>query len=433
MPAAAVVGLQWGDEGKGKIVDYCASKADIIVRFSGGANAGHTVIVGGKTHKFRLMPSGVLAGKRVMMAAGMVIDPEVLLEEIELAKKETPKLRLLVSGKAHVVTPYHKLLDGASDKQKGAFAAGTTKRGIGPTYADKADRIGLRICDITGSEEYLPRARFLRDLKQKLARNVYGIELEGTEDFVEKYAELGKRIAPYVGDTAMELNIALSESRRVLFEGAQGALLDIDHGVYPYTTSSNSTSGGACSSSGVAPQYVKHVLGVVKAYTSRVGDGPLVTELDNELAEHIREKGKEYGTVTGRPRRIGWLDLVAVRYACMINGADLLAVTKLDTLGGLGKVHVCKGYELNGKKIAVHPIRASDIAKCTPVYETFAGWPDHGPAGWRKIVREGYKALHPNCRKFLEYVARSCNAKIMIVSVGPGREDTILMPKTSLF
>ncbi|VVC03449.1 Adenylosuccinate synthetase [Candidatus Burarchaeum australiense] len=428
MPGTVVVGLQWGDEGKGKVVDYFAGKADLVVRFNGGANAGHTVIVKGKVHKFHLMPSGVLSGKRVMLAAGMVVDPEVLLSEIDAARKAAPKLNLLIDGKAHVVTPYAKLVDGAADALKGKYGAGTTKRGIGPTYADKADRLGLRMCDITGSSEYSERAKFLQELKRKIA-GVYGLgdEAAAINDFIEQYADYGRKLAPFMGDVAFEVNSALAKKKKVLFEGAQGSLLDIDHGVYPYTTSSNTISGAACSLTGVPPMAIASVAGVVKAYTSRVGSGPLVTELDGALADKIREKGKEYGTTTGRPRRIGWLDLVAVKYACMLNGTSHLCMTKLDTLSGLHKVKVCTAYELDSKRTALHPQRASELARCKPVYKEFAGWPDPGAAGWREIARKGYKALHPDCRCYLEFIARECGAKLAMVSIGPGREDTILL------
>ena len=428
MPGAVVVGLQWGDEGKGKVVDYYASTADVVVRFNGGANAGHTVIVGGQVHKFHLMPSGVLSGKRVMLGSGMVIDPETMLKEIELAKQAAPDLNLLIDGKAHVVTPYHKLLDGASDSLKGKYGAGTTKRGIGPAYADKADRIGLRMCDLVGSGEFDDRSKFLEQIKQKISA-IYGLNTGEVHDFVQTYRSYGEKLAPYVGDVVYALNDALKKKQKILFEGAQGALLDIDHGAYPYTTSSNVVSGAACTSCGVAPKQIKNVLGVVKAYTSRVGEGPLVTELEGELADKIREKGKEYGTTTGRPRRIGWLDLVAVRYARMINGASLLCITKLDTLGGLDSIKVCKAYKLDGKRTKQHPQSASQLERCKPFYEDFAGWPDMSAEDWRSVAGRGYGALHDNCKRYVEHIAKACKANLAMISVGPGREDTILLKK----
>ncbi|RLG20227.1 adenylosuccinate synthase [Candidatus Micrarchaeota archaeon] len=426
MVASIVVGLQWGDEGKGKVVDYYAKDADVVVRFNGGANAGHTVIVGGKVHKFHLMPSGVLAGKRVMMGSGMVIDPETLLKEIELAKGASPNFSLLIDGKAHVVTPYHKLLDGASDKLKGKFGAGTTKRGIGPAYADKADRIGLRMCDLVGLDAFDERAKFLEEVKKKTA-SIYNLNADEIQNFTETYRNYGEQLKPYVGDVVYALNDFLKKKQKVLFEGAQGALLDVDHGVYPYTTSSNVTAGAVCTSCGVPAKRIKRVLGVVKAYTSRVGAGPLVSEIEGELADKIREKGKEYGTTTGRPRRIGWLDLVATRYTAMINGADHLCITKLDTLGGLDSIKVCKAYKLDGKRTKQHPQSASALARCKPVYEEFAGWPDLSGEEWRAVAEKGYDALHENCKCYVEHIAKKCKAKLAMVSVGPGREDTILL------
>ncbi|MDO8339208.1 MAG: adenylosuccinate synthase [Candidatus Burarchaeum sp.] len=426
MPGAVVVGLQYGDEGKGKVVDYCAQKADIVVRFNGGANAGHTVIVKGETHKFHLMPSGVLWGKRVMLGAGTVIDPKLLLDEIAQAQKAGIKPKLLVDYRAHVVTPWHKLLDGASEVLKGRQKIGTTGRGIGPAYADKVSRIGIRVGDLLDAGKLREKTRFLNELNSKIASRVYSIE-EVPQDFTAEYAEYGRQLAPYVGMLSIELNMALSEGRKVLFEGAQGAQLDVDLGTYPYVTSSNTTAGAACAYCGVGPKHIKEVLGVVKAYTSRVGEGPFVSEINGHLADKLREKGKEYGTTTGRPRRIGWLNLVAVRYAAMINGTTGLAVTKLDTLSGLEKINVCKEYECEGKMVGQHKADAEFLKRCKPVYIELKGWEDPGPAGWRAMVKNGYNALPKECKNYLKLISEFCNAPIYMVSIGPGREDTILL------
>ncbi len=432
MPAAVVVGLQYGDEGKGKVVDYYAQKADFVVRFNGGANAGHTVIVKGKTHKFHLMPSGVLSGKRVIIGPGTVIDPKLLLEEIAQIQAAGIKPKLLLDYRAHVVTPWHKLLDGASETLKGDKKVGTTGRGIGPAYCDKAARIGLRVDDLLDERRLREKVKFLNSLNEKIAQRVYSIQAM-PPDFTTEYLEYGRRLAPYIGVSSTELNMALGAGRKVLFEGAQGAMLDMDLGTYPFVTSSNTTSGAACTTCGVGPRHINEVIGVVKAYTSRVGSGPFVTELTGKLADDLREKGKEYGTTTGRPRRIGWLNLMAVSYAAMINGATGLAVTKLDTLSGLEKVKVCKAYACDGKVLAEHKSDPDFLSKCRPVYEELDGWPDPGPAGWRKMVKKGPAALPAACRKYLDYLSRFCHAPIYMASVGPGREDTILFPKAKVF
>ncbi|MFA6035617.1 MAG: adenylosuccinate synthase [Candidatus Micrarchaeia archaeon] len=432
MPASVVVGLQYGDEGKGKVVDYFAQKADIVVRYNGGANAGHTVIVKGKVHKFHLMPSGVLSGRRVVLGPGMVIDPKLLLEEIAQIEAAGIKPKLMLDYRAHVVTPWHKLLDGASELLKADKKVGTTGRGIGPAYCDKAARIGIRVDDLLDERRLRERLRFLKTLNEKIASRVYEIQ-ELPADFADEYLEYGRRLSPYVGMCSTDLNAALAAGKKVLFEGAQGAMLDIDLGTYPYVTSSNTTAGAVCSTCGVGPKHINEVVGVVKAYTSRVGSGPFVTELNGRLADGLREKGKEYGTTTGRPRRIGWLNLVAVGYAAMINGTTGLAITKLDTLSGLDKVKVCRAYSLDGKVLGEHKSDPEFLAKCRPVYEELDGWPDPGEAGWRSIVRKGPKALPAACRRYLAYISRFCNSPIYMASVGPGREDTLIFPNTKAF
>ena len=429
MPVAVVVGTQWGDEGKGKVVDFYASKADVIIRFNGGANAGHTIVLQGRKFKFHHIPSGILyASKTNIIGNGLVVDPKKLLEEIASVKSAGFRPNLVISPRAHVVLPYHFVLDGAEEEKKGAMAAGTTRRGIGPCYSDKAARFGIRIGDLVQPAVFRDRLHTLHALKTRLIRDVYGIDFPQSEDEIySQYALYAKQLAPFVKDTTSIISSSLSKRKKILLEGAQATMLDIDHGMYPFGTSSSTTAGGACTGSGIGPTAIDEVVGVVKVYTSRVGSGPLPTELLDSTGNAIRDKGGEYGTTTGRPRRIGWLDLVTLRYAAQVNGLTGLAFTRLDTLSGLEKVKACTHYVLGGKKLLFPPVSASELGKCRPVYREFAGWKDVGEAGWRRIAKKGYKALPREARAYLSFISKSVGVPIYFVGVGAGREDTIVL------
>lgn len=421
MAGIVVVGCQWGDEGKGKVADFYAKDAWGVVRYQGGCNAGHTVEAAGKTHKFHLLPSGAVYGRKLFIGAGVVIDPAVLFKEIEEFGK-TP-VKLTIDGKAHVTFPFHRELDGLEEKAKGAMKAGTTGRGIGPTYSDKVARFGVRVCDLLNMKTLMEKISILAELKGAVFSK-YGQPFSpDTEGMIAEYLDFGERMAPMMGDVSLELNCALDSGKKILFEGAQGTLLDIDHGVYPFTTSSNTTAGGACTGTGVGPRKIDRVIGVAKAYTSRVGEGPLPTELLGEDGDALREAGHEYGTTTGRPRRCGWLDLVTLRYAARINSLDGLAITKLDVLGGMPKVKICVKYRRNGKTILEHP---SKLEGCEPVYAEMKGWPKMPDKDWRKIAKKGMMtALPAPAREYVKAMEKLSGVPVYLVSVGAARESTI--------
>jgi len=427
MVGVVIVGAQWGDEGKGKIVDHYAKEAEVIVRFCGGANAGHTVVHAGKKYKFNLLPSGVLhSNKTNILGNGTVIEPEKLLAELAELKECGITPNLVISPKAHVVLPIHKDIDAAEEEHKQGSAAGTTRRGIGPTYADKAGRFGLRFeefCDEETLREKLPK---LLHLKERML-GIYGKSPTQTaEQTLSQYISYSKECRKYLADAALILNDALSKRKNVLFEGAQATMLDIDHGFYPYCTSSNTTAGGACTGSGAGPTAINEVIGVVKVYTSRVGEGPVPSEIFDSTAEKIRERGGEFGTVTKRPRRIGWLDLVTLRYSKMVNSLSGLAFTRLDTLAGFPKVKICVAYEIEGKKTTHMPLTSQDFALCTPVYKEFAGWEDLG-AGWDKCAGNSLEKLPKNARTYLEFISKELATPIYFVGVGPSREHAIVL------
>jgi adenylosuccinate synthase len=426
MPGIVIVGTQWGDEAKGKITDFLAKDADRIVRYNGGANAGHTVVVDGKTYRFRLIPSGVLRGKRVYIGNGVVVDPGVLIEELENLRSEGFQPDLHVSDRAHVVFSFHKLEDGLQERLKGNLRAGTTRRGIGPTYSDKAARFGIRVADLLDEEVLRSKISLLVDLKQKLLSQVYGEDVKLDNDEIFKEAlQFGREISNYVCDVSAEINEALDNGETVIFEGAQGTLLDIDHGVYPYGTSSNTIAGGACTGVGVGPKRIDKVIGVMKAYTSRVGTGPVPTELKNDVGERIREVGKEYGTVTGRPRRVGWLDLVPVKYSIRLNDIDSLVIMKLDVLSGISPLKICVGYKCGDKTLDTIPPNIRTFEKCEPIYEETEGWKSN--VDWRRVVREGYEALPKQTKEYLQLIEEHLKVPISIVSVGPERRETVVL------
>jgi len=415
MGGIAIIGLQWGDEGKGKITDYFASFADCVVRYQGGNNAGHTVVVNGKKYKFHLMPSGVLQGKKVVIAHGVVVNPEVLLNEIDLLEKNGFKVDLMLSDRAHVIMPYHILLDGAEEKFRGR-KIGTTKRGIGPCYADKIARHGIRVCELVDENLFKEKIETIMPIKKRVL-SAYEIKLD--KEFFEEYAEYGRKLKKYVGDTIAFLNSIIDE-KKVLFEGAQGTLLDVDYGTYPYTTSSNPTIGGIFTGAGISPKKIEKVIGVAKAYTTRVGEGPMPTEEKGKIGDYLAEKGGEYGTTTGRKRRCGWIDLVALKYACKINGVDEIALTKLDVLDGLEEIKICTAYEYEGKSVRDFPSSIRFLENCKPIYETLPGW--NGSAGKKR-----YEDLPLNAKKYIEFIEDELNTPIKIISTGAGREETIIL------
>jgi adenylosuccinate synthase len=428
MTVTIVVGTQWGDEGKGKVIDYYAENADYIVRFQGGNNAGHTIQVKDEVFKFHLLPSGIIRrDKSVIIGNGMVIDPGVLLDELkELESRNVPRAKVLISDRANVIMPYHKILDKAEESAKGSAKIGTTGRGIGPAYTDKITRLGIRIGDLLDSETLKEKLESIVPVKQRLLTTLGDQTQLSVPDIIQEYQTYGNQLRDYVADTSVVLNKALESGANILFEGAQGAQLDVDHGTYPYVTSSNTIAGNACVGSGIGPLAVNEVIGVVKAYTTRVGKGPFPTEQDNETGELIRQKGKEFGTTTGRPRRCGWLDLVIVKTACRLNGLSGLAVTRLDVLGGISELKICSLYKYNGSEIDYFPGSLKTLAECKPIYETLPGWEELPKEKWRDIANHGSEALPENLVNYLKHIEKICKTQVKIISIGPGREDTIM-------
>lgn len=425
MSTVVISGTQWGDEGKGKIVDYLAGQADVVVRFQGGSNAGHTVTVNGEEYKLRLMPSGILyEGTTCVIANGVVFDPQILLEEIDGLKKRgihTENIRL--SNRAHVVMPWHKLFDELKENSLGDKKIGTTRRGIGPCYIDKADRIGIRVCDLIDKEEFAIRLKDILSRKNLILEKVYNHAPLNYEEILHEYEGYAEKIRPYVCDTISFLNDAIDARKKILFEGAQATMLDIDYGTYPYVTSSHPISGGVGVGAGVAPKKIDKVFGVVKAYCTRVGEGPFPTEQLNEIGDKLREAGHEFGTVTGRPRRTGWLDACVVKYAGQLSGTDYMAVTRLDILDDFDEIKMCVAYKLDGKILNEIPASLKILAKVEPVYETFSGWKTD-------ISKcRNYSDLPENAKKYLERMAEVTGIKLGIVSVGPNREQTIILAK----
>jgi adenylosuccinate synthase len=423
----AIIGLSWGDEGKGKFVDYFAQKADIVVRYNGGNNAGHTIVANGVKYKFKLMPSGAPLEKECVIANGCVIDPKVLIEEIENLKKLNKKINLKLSSTAHVILPFHRVLDGLEEKTKGDYAAGTTKRGIGPTYSDKAARWGIRIFDLINPEILRLKLENLYRIKKELI-NIYDPDWNADlESIYEEYKKYGEEIKPFVIDSAYYLNKSLDEHKKILFEAAQGNLLALDSGMYPYGTSSNSNALGIPAGTGISPKRINKIIGIVKAYTSRVGEGALPTELFNEIADKIREQGHEYGTVTGRPRRVGWIDLFNIKYGIMINGVDKLIITLLDALEGINPIKMCTGYELDGKILESWPIQSEIIENCKPIYREFDGWEPRSREEWSTIAKAGFDELPDSMKIYIDAIEKELETQIALVSIGPDREDTITL------
>ena len=425
MAAVVVMGSQWGDEGKGKIVDYLARQADTVVRYGGGSNAGHTVAVGGEEYKLRLLPSGILySGTLCVIGNGVVVDPEVMLEEMDAMQKRGVDVSgIRLSNRAHIVFPYHRLIDSLSEELRGNSKIGTTKRGIGPCYQDKAKRIGIRVCDLMDKDEFAKRLKENLAIKNMELERLYNHAPLDYGEMLEAYLAYAERLRPYVCDTIALLNEELAAGKRVLFEGAQATMLDLDYGTYPYVTSSHPVSGGIGVGAGVAPGRLKNVVGVVKAYCTRVGAGPFPTEQLNEVGEKLREAGHEYGTVTGRPRRTGWLDAFVVRYAGLLSGITHMAVTRLDILDGFDEIKMCVGYRYQGAPLNEMPASLKVLAEVEPVYETFKGWKQN-ISGVR-----AYNELPAEARAYLERLAEYTGIRQGIVSVGPNRDQTIVLEK----
>ncbi len=414
-----VIGTQWGDEGKGKIVDYLAEKMDYVVRFQGGNNAGHTIKVKDDIYKLHLIPSGVIHGKTGVLGNGVVIDPEILINEIKELTNRGIQPNLIISDRAHVILPYHKMLDGAEEHYMGNQFIGTTKRGIGPCYSDKISRRGIRTCDLLNKTSLISKLDSILPQKQKLL-NSYGIkEKLNKQTILTKYLRYGEKLKPYIKSTHIELNTAIIQKKHIILEGAQGTLLDIDFGTYPYTTSSHTIAGGASIGTGIPPHTIQSITGIVKAYTTRVGEGPLPTEQKGMTGKHLAEKGHEYGTTTSRPRRCGWLDLPVVKHSCTISGVTNLAVTKLDVLTGLKKIQICTHYTLQGKKIQSIPAEIQSVNRCKPVYTTLSGW-EHLDSSAKKI-----SDLPKEAQNYLSFIEQSLSIPITLVSIGPARNETI--------
>ena len=423
MSAFIVLGAQWGDEGKGKMTDYLAEEANVVVRYQGGNNAGHTVEVGEKQYKLHLIPSGILHDEKLnVIGNGVVVDPKAFFTEIDYLKEEGVKVtpeKLIVSDRAHVIMPYHKVLDKLKEKARGKNDIGTTGKGIGHCYTDKFERCGIRVCDLIDKEVFKEKLKDNIEMKNKYIVNVLGGEPLSFEEIYEEYSKYGEKLKHFVKDTSVRVYNEIKEDKTVLFEGAQGMLLDIDYGTYPYVTSSNTTAGGVANGVGIGPNMITNAVGIAKAYTTRVGKGPFPTELEDETGEWIREKGHEYGVTTGRSRRCGWLDIVILKTSVRVSGLTSLAVTKIDTLAGLEKVKMCVGYKFNDEIIDYFPASLEDLAKCEPIYEEFDGW-DESVANARS-----YEELHPNARKYLERIEELTDTRISIVSVGPRRDQTM--------
>ena len=420
----AIVGAQWGDEGKGKITDFFAGESDYVVRFHGGNNAGHTVIVEGNTFKLHLIPSGIIyGGPMSIIGNGVVVDPKVLLDEIEYIEGKGINLKLMVSDRAHVIMPYHIELDGALSNHQGDLAAGSTRRGIAPVYADKMFRNGIRIIDLLEPDVLMEKLTKGYSFAKGIIEKALSKRIESSiEEIFDSYCSYGERLKPYITDTSVELYNAYKNNKSILFEGAQGISLDVDHGIYPYTTSSNTAAGHISTGTGVSFRDIGRIIGVVKAYLSRVGESPLPSEMHGNEAEALREKGGEYGTTTGRPRRVGWLDLVQVRQAVRVNGLTEIALTKLDVLSGLRSIKVCVSYDVNGENILEMPASLSQYRLAKPVYESLPGWDSLPDRIWEK----GFGALPETLKEYIKFVEDQIDCPVKLISVGPQRHETIL-------
>ncbi|OXS76539.1 adenylosuccinate synthase [Domibacillus enclensis] len=420
MSSVVVVGTQWGDEGKGKVTDFLSENAEVVARYQGGNNAGHTIKFNGVTYKLHLIPSGIFYSDKIcVIGNGMVVDPKALVKELEYLHGHgvsTDNLR--ISNRAHVILPYHLKIDEVEEERKGANKIGTTKKGIGPAYMDKAARMGIRMADLLDRETFEEKLTHNIAEKNRLLERFYETEGFKVEDILDEYYEYGQQIKDLVCDTSVVLNDALDEGRRVLFEGAQGVMLDIDQGTYPFVTSSNPVAGGVTIGSGVGPSKISHVVGVSKAYTTRVGDGPFPTELNNEIGDRIREVGREYGTTTGRPRRVGWFDSVVVRHARRVSGLTDLSLNSIDVLTGIETLKICTAYRYKGELITEYPANLRTLAECEPVYEELPGWTED-VTGVKDLSE-----LPENARHYIERVSQLTGIPLSVFSVGPDRNQT---------
>jgi adenylosuccinate synthase len=422
MATKVVIGAQWGDEGKGKIIDILAQQAEVVVRSQGGNNAGHTVEANGQQYKLHLTPSGILNPNTLcIIGNGVVVDPGVLLGELDmLQEKGVSADNLKIDARAHVIFPYHRVLDGLSEEARGKGDIGTTKKGIGPAYMDKAERSGIRMCDLMNKDLFIEKVKANVELKNKIIEKVYGGKGLNADEIIAEYLDYAERLRKYVTDTTILLYNAIKAGKNVLFEGAQGTLLDLDLGTYPYVTSSHPITGGVCIGAGIGPTMIDECIGVVKAYTTRVGKGPFPTELFDEIGDQIRELGHEYGTTTGRPRRCGWFDAVIVKYAVRTSGLTSIVVNKIDTLSGIDKIKICVGYKKGDEIIREFPPSLEELALCEPIYEEMDGW--QGDIGQIR----NYKDLPENAKKYIEKIEEICDVKVSMIGVGPGREQNII-------
>ncbi|MBE8986916.1 adenylosuccinate synthase [Nostoc sp. LEGE 12450] len=423
MANVIVIGAQWGDEGKGKITDLLSRSADVVVRYQGGVNAGHTIVVKGQTFKLHLIPSGILyPNTDCIIGCGTVIDPQILIAEIDQLKELNISTdHLLISETAHVTMPYHRLIDQASEERRGSHKIGTTGRGIGPTYADKSERTGIRVLDLMDPDGLREQLEWTINYKNVILEKLYNLPPLDPQEVIEQYLGYAERLRPHVVDTSLKISDAIQRRRNILFEGAQGTLLDLDHGTYPYVTSSNPVAGGACVGTGVGPTMIDRVIGVSKAYTTRVGEGPFPTELDGELGELLCDRGAEFGTTTGRKRRCGWFDAVIGRYAVRINGMDCMALTKLDVLDELEEIQVCVAYDIDGQRSEHFPTSSRQFARCRPIYKTLPGW---------KVSTTECRTLEDlpqQALDYLKFLAELMEVPIAIVSLGASRDQTIIV------
>lgn len=425
MSTVVIVGAQWGDEGKGKVIDYLAAEAEVVVRGQGGNNAGHTVVVGDKKYALHLIPSGILYPETInVIGNGVVFDPEGFLKEVEkLEAQGVSTKNIKISDRAHVIFPYHKVIDALAEKARGDQMIGTTKKGIGPCYMDKVERSGIRICDLMDKEIFIQKVTAQIEKKNKIIEKIYDGEPVDKDEIIQKYLEYAEKIRPYVDDTTVIVYDGVKNNKKVLFEGAQGTLLDIDLGTYPYVTSSHPISGGFTIGSGIGPNMIEEVLGIAKAYTTRVGKGPFVTEEDNETGDKIRVAGNEFGTTTGRPRRCGWFDAVMVKYSARINGMTSIALMLLDVLTGFEKIKICTGYKLGDKVIQNFPASLKDLSKCEPIYEELEGWSEDISEA------KSFEELPENAKKYIEKIEELIEIPVKIVSIGPKRSETIVRDK----
>jgi adenylosuccinate synthase len=424
MANVVVVGTQWGDEGKGKIVDLLAEDADMVVRFQGGNNAGHTMVVEGEQFIFHLIPSGILQGKTCAIGNGVVVDPGVLLEELDrLDSRGIPvdPDKFLISERAHVIMPYHKAVDAAREQFKGDKKIGTTGRGIGPAYEDKATRRGVRFVDLLDPKVFAEKVNTILDEKNFYLKNYLSADILDADKIIEQYSGFAEKLAPYVTNISVAIDQATKKKQQVLFEGAQGTHLDIDHGTYPYVTSSNTLAGNACCGAGVGPRQISDVIGIVKAYTTRVGMGPFPSELLDDIGNQIQEKGAEFGATTGRRRRCGWLDTVLLRNSVRLNGLSSVAITKLDVLGELDSLKICTAYDYNGRQLNEFPASLDVLADCKPIYETLPGWPED-ISGIKK-----FDELPQNVKNYLKRIEDLIQTPVSIVSVSPERDATMVL------